>query len=85
MRKMLNLSPIGPEILKIDFSSDDTTDGNGLYAKVAGLKLQYDETGGDADLGANYDVDLGGATMRLGVIDNEGSDTKAFVQFAYSL
>ena len=67
------------------FSSDDTTDGNGLYANISGLKFQYDETGGDADLGFNYDVDLGGSTMRLGVIDNEGDEIKAFVQFAYSL
>ena len=67
------------------FSSDDTTDGNGIYAKISGLKLQYDETGGDADVAANYDVDLGGAVMRLGVVDNEGDETKAFVQFNYSL
>ena len=68
------------------YSSQDVgNDGNGIYAKIAGLKLQYDETGGDADLAANYDVDLGGAVMRLGVVDNEGSDTKAFVQFNYSL
>ena len=68
------------------FSSQDVGEsGNGIYLKIAGLKLQYDELDGDADLGANYDVDLGGATMRLGVIDNEGDETKAFVQFAYSL
>ena len=68
------------------FSSQDVGEsGNGLYFKIAGLKLQYDELDGDADLGANYDVDLGGSTMRLGVIDNEGDETKAFVQFAYSL
>jgi predicted porin len=67
------------------FSSDDTTDGNGLYANISGVKLQYDETGGDADLALNYDVDLGGSTMRLGVVDNEGEETKSFVQFSYSL
>ena len=66
-------------------SQDDGDDGNSLFANVSGLKLQYDETGGDADLSANYDVDLGGATMRLGVIDNEGSDTAVFVQWMYSL
>ena len=60
-------------------------DGNSLFANISGLKLQYDETGGDADLSANYDVDLGGATMRLGVIDNEGSETAVFVQWMYSL
>ena len=72
--------------LAAGFSSQDVgDDGNSLFANVSGLKLQYDETGGDADLSANYDVDLGGATMRLGVIDNEGSETKVFVQWMYSL
>jgi hypothetical protein len=72
--------------LAAGFSSQDTgNDGNSLFANVSGLKLQYDETGGDADLSANYDVDLGGATMRLGVIDNEGSETKVFVQWMYNL
>ena len=66
-------------------SQDDGADGNSLFANISGLKLQYDETGGDADLSANYDVDLGGATMRLGVIDNEGSETAVFVQWMYSL
>jgi len=72
--------------LAAGFSSQDVgDDGNSLFANVSGLKLQYDETGGDADLSANYDVDLGGATMRLGVIDNEGSETKVFVQWMYNL
>jgi predicted porin len=72
--------------LAAGFSSQDVgADGNSLFANVSGLKLQYDETDGDADLSANYDVDLGGATMRLGVVDNEGSETKVFVQWMYSL
>ena len=65
--------------------SGSGSDGSSIFANISGLKLQYDETGGDADLSANYDVDLGGATMRLGVIDNEGSDTAMFVQWMYSL
>jgi predicted porin len=68
-----------------NFSSDDTTDGNGLFANISGLKIQYDETGGDADINLNYNIDLGGATMRLIVDDREGSETKAAVQFNYSL
>ena len=72
--------------LAAGFSSQDVgDDGNSLFANISGLKLQYDETGGDADLSANYDVDLGGATMRLGVVDNEGSETAVFVQWMYSL
>ena len=72
--------------LAAGFSSQDVgNDGNSLFANISGLKLQYDETGGDADLSANYDVDLGGATMRLGVIDNEGAETKVFVQWMYNL
>ena len=65
--------------------SGSGSDGSSIFANISGLKLQYDETDGDADLSANYDVDLGGATMRLGVIDNEGSDTAMFVQWMYSL
>ena len=72
--------------LAAGFSSQDVgDDGNSIFANIQGLKLQYDETAGDADLSANYDVDLGGATMRVGVIDNEGSDTAIFVQWMYSL
>ena len=72
--------------LAAGFSSQDVgDDGNSIFANIQGLKLQYDETAGDADLSANYDVDLGGATMRFGVIDNEGSDTAIFVQWMYSL
>ena len=72
--------------LAAGFSSQDVgDDGNSLFANISGLKLQYDETGGDADLSANYDVDLGGATMRLGVVDNEGSETSVFVQWMYNL
>ena len=72
--------------LAAGFSSQDVgEDGNSIFANIQGLKLQYDETAGDADLSANYDVDLGGATMRVGVIDNEGSDTAIFVQWMYSL
>ena len=66
-------------------SAGSGADGSSIFANVSGLKMQYDETAGDADLSANYDVDLGGATMRLGVIDNEGSETKVFVQWMYSL
>ena len=66
-------------------SQDVGESGKSLFANISGLKLQYDETAGNDDLSANYDVDLGGATMRLGVIDNEGSETKVFVQWMYSL
>ena len=66
-------------------SQDVGESGKSLFANISGLKLQYDETDGDADLSANYDVDLGGATMRLGVIANDGADTKVFVQWMYNL
>ena len=67
------------------FSSDDTTDGNGLFANISGLKLQYDELEGVTDLNANYNIDLGGAGMRLIVDDRDDEETKAAVQFNYSL
>jgi predicted porin len=67
------------------FSSDDTNDGNGLFANISGLKLQYDELEGVTDLNANYNIDLGGAVMRLIVDDREDAETKAAVQFNYSL
>jgi len=68
------------------FSDQDVgNDGNGLFLEVQGLRFQYDETGGDSDLGFNYNIPLGGATMRLILVDNEGEETKAAVQFNYSL
>ena len=68
------------------FSDQDVgNDGNGLFLEVQGLRFQYDETGGDSDLAFNYNIDLGGATMRLIVADHEGEETMAAVQFNYSL
>ena len=68
------------------FSDQDVgNEGNGLFLEVQGLRFQYDETGGDSDLGFNYNIPLGGATMRLILVDNEGEETKAAVQFNYSL
>jgi len=60
--------------------------GNSIYAKMPfGLKLAYTETGGAHNLGVNYDVPLGGATMRLIAADNEGSTTSMGVQWMYGL
>ena len=59
--------------------------GNSIYAKVSGIKLAYTEKGGITGMGANYDVDLGGATMRLILNDAEGGDTTIGVQWMYSL
>jgi predicted porin len=68
------------------FSDQDVgNEGNGLFLEVQGLRFQYDETGGDSDLAFNYNIPLGGATMRLILVDNEGEETKAAVQFNYSL
>ncbi len=68
------------------FSDQDVgNDGNGLFLEVQGLRFQYDETGGVSDLAFNYNIDLGGATMRLIVADHEGEETMAAVQFNYSL
>jgi len=67
-------------------SLNSGADGNSIYAKLPfGLKLSYTETGGNANLGANYDVPLGGATMRLIARDDEGSDTSIGVQWMYGL
>ena len=72
--------------LAAGFSSQDVgEDGNSIYAKVSGIKLAYTETGGITGMGANYDVDLGGATMRLILDDDEGGDTTVGVQWMYSL
>jgi len=68
------------------FSDQDVgNDGNGLFLEVQGLRFQYDETGGVSDLAFNYNIDLGGATMRLIIADHEGEETMAAVQFNYSL
>jgi predicted porin len=68
------------------FSDQDVgNDGNGLFLEVQGLRFQYDETGGVSDLAFNYNIDLGGATMRLIIADHEGDETSASVQFNYSL
>ena len=68
------------------FSDQDVgNDGNGLFLEVQGLRFQYDETGGVSDLAFNYNIDLGGATMRLIIADHEGDETMAAVQFNYSL
>ena len=67
-------------------SLNSGADGNSIYAKLPfGLKLSYTETGGNGNVGANYDVDMGGATMRLIAVDNEGSDTSVAVQWMYGL
>lgn len=66
-------------------SLDSGADGTGVYANVSGLKLQYHETGGTTQIGANYNVDLGGATMRLITYNNEGSETAVAVQWIYSM
>jgi predicted porin len=66
-------------------SLDSGADGTGLYANVSGLKLQYHETGGTTQIGANYNVDMGGATMRLITYNNEGDETAVAVQWIYGL
>ena len=60
-------------------------DGSMVYANVSGIKLQYSDQGGTTNVGANYNVDLGGVTMRLGVYKTEPAETAVFVQWMYSL
>jgi predicted porin len=62
-------------------------DGNSIYANLpvgSGLKLSYSETGSSSGMGANYNVDLGGATMRLIATDTD-DDTTVAVQWIYGL
>jgi predicted porin len=67
-------------------SLNSGADGNSIYAKLpVGLKLAYSETGGAQNLGVNYDVDLGGVTMRLIGDDREGGDTAVGVQWIYGM
>jgi len=67
-------------------SLNSGADGNSIYAKLpGGLKLAYSETGGNQNLGVNYDVDLGGVTMRLIGDDREGGDTAVGVQWIYGM
>jgi len=65
-------------------SSDE--DGWALSADVSGLVLTLDENASDdQEVTANYNVDLGGSSMKFGVIDADGKSAKVLAQWAYSL
>jgi len=72
--------------LGLGFSdSASGADGFSALANFSGIKVQYDETGDDEDLTLNYDIDLGGSTLRLIIADHQPADTKFAMQWNYSL
>jgi len=67
-------------------SNSSSEDGWALSANVSGLSLTLDENASDAqEVTANYNVDLGGSSMKFGVVDADGSSAKVLAQWAYSL
>jgi len=67
-------------------SNSSNEDGWALSANVSGLSLTLDENASDAqEVTANYNVDLGGSSMKFGVVDADGSSAKVLAQWAYSL
>jgi predicted porin len=68
-------------------SLNSGADGNSIYANLpvgTGLKLSYSETGSSSGMGVNYNVPLGGATMRLIATDTDDV-TSAAVQWIYGM
>jgi len=63
------------------------TDSWGVGVKLpGGIKIGLDNGGDDnQDIAASYDIDLGGSTLRLIILDNEPADTTAKIQWSYSL
>jgi predicted porin len=67
-------------------SNSANEDGWALTANVSGLVLTIDEDASDdQEVTANYNVDLGGSSMKVGVIDADGASAKVLLQWAYSL
>ena len=61
-------------------------DGWALSANVSGLSLTLDENASDdQEVTANYNVDLGGSSLKFGVVDADGASAKILAQWAYSL
>jgi len=67
-------------------SNSANEDGWALVANINGLSLTMDENASDdQQVTANYAVDLGGSTMKFGVIDGDGASAKVVVQWSYGL
>ena len=66
--------------------SSDNSDSWGLAAVISGIKISMLEKSDDTqEVTANYNIDMGGSTLRLIIADNEPADTKLGVQWNYSL
>ena len=67
-------------------SNSANEDGWALSANISGVSLTIDENASDdQEVTANYKVDLGGSSMKFGVVDADGSSAKVLVQWSYSL
>jgi predicted porin len=67
-------------------SNSEDQDGWALVANISGLSLTIDENASDdQQVTANYNVDLGGSSMKFGVIDGDGASAKVVVQWSYGL
>ena len=67
-------------------SNSANEDGWALTANISGLSLTIDENASDdQQVTANYNVDLGGSSMKFGVIDGDGASAKVVVQWSYGL
>jgi len=67
-------------------SNSANEDGWALSADVSGIVLTIDENASDKqEVTANYNVDLGGSSMKLGVVDADDASAKVLLQWAYSL
>jgi predicted porin len=66
--------------------SSDDTDSWGLAAVISGIKIAMLEKSDDnQEVTVNYNIDMGGSTLRLILSDNEPADTLLGVQWNYSL
>jgi predicted porin len=66
--------------------SSDDTDSWGVAAVISGIKLTMLEKSDDTqEVTANYNIDMGGSTLRLILSDNEPADTLLGIQWNYSL
>ena len=66
--------------------SSDDSDSWALAGNFSGIKVTMMEDSSDnQEVTANYNIDLGGSTLRLILIDYEPNDTKLAVQWNYSL
>jgi len=73
--------------LGVEFGDSSAgTDSWAMAAKISGIAVTMDEgSDGNQDVSANYNIDLGGSTLRLIIADNEPADTMLGVQWNYAL